>query len=71
MFNLNEKYSRKTVAEIFENKIFEDNRLGKWDNSDDFTFIGRGNYASHTDDVAGFDSEKNEIKTLKVKFNYV
>ena len=140
MFNSNEKYPRKIVAEKFENKIFEDNRLGKWDttlvvhndnlvifmnigvpgksghffnnnhnpsakqitwygrpgtnsgqplmqkiiqnqvspfifarwdNSDDFTFIGKGNYASHTDDVAGFDSEKNEIKTLEVKFNYV
>ena len=31
MFNLNEKYPRKIVAEKFENKIFEDNRLGKWD----------------------------------------
>ena len=140
MFNSNEKYPRKIVAEKFENKIFEDNRLGKWDttlvvhndnlvifmnigvpgksghffnnnhnpsakqitwygrpgtnsgqplmqkiiqnqvspfifarwdNSDDFNFIGKGNYASHTDDVAGFDSEKNEIKTLEVQFNYV
>ena len=31
MFNSNEKYPRKIVAEKFENKIFEDNRLGKWD----------------------------------------
>ena len=140
MFNSNEKYPRKIVAEKFEKKIFEDNRLGKWDttlvvhndnlvifmnigvpgksghffnnnhnsssreitwygrpgthsdqplmkkiiqnqvspfifarwdNSDDFTFIGKGNYVSHTDGVTGFDSEKNEIKTLEVKFNYV
>ena len=28
MFNSNEKYPRKIVAEKFENKIFEDNRLG-------------------------------------------
>ena len=31
MFSENQKYSRKTVAEKFENKIFENNRLGKWD----------------------------------------
>ena len=140
MFSENHKYSRKTVAEKFENKIFENNRLGKWDttlvshddnliifmninvpgksghffynnynpstkevtwygrpdthseqplmqrliqnqtspfifarwdNSDEFTFIGVGNYISHTDGVVGFDSDKNEIKTLEVKFNYV
>ena len=35
------------------------------------TFIGKGNYVSHTDGVTGFDSEKNEIKTLEVEFNYV
>ena len=45
--------------------------FARWDNSDDFTFIGKGNYVSHTDGVTGFDSEKNEIKTLEVKFNYV
>ena len=140
MFNINQKYSRKTVAEKFEDKIFESSRLGKWDttlvshddnlvifmninvpgksghffynnynrstkevnwygrpgthsdqplmqrliknqslpfifarwnNSDDFTFIGRGNYISHENGAIGFDPDKNEIETLKVNFSCV
>lgn len=31
MFDIDQKYSRKIVAEKFENKIFESSRLGKWD----------------------------------------
>ena len=140
MFDINQKYSRKTVAEEFENKIFENGRLGKWDttlvshddnlvifmninvpgksghffynnynrltkeaiwygrpgthseqplmqkiilnqaspfifarwdNSDDFTFIGRGNYISHENGAVGFDPNKNEIETLKINFSCV
>lgn len=140
MFDINQKYSRKTIAEEFENKIFENCRLGKWDttlvshddnlvifmninvpgksghffynnynestkeaiwygrpgthsdqplmqrliknqsspfifarwnNSDDFTFIGRGNYVSHENGMVGFDPNKKEVKTLKINFSCV
>ena len=39
--------------------------IKRWDNSDDFTFIGRGNYNSHENGAVGYGPDKNKIETLK------
>ena len=72
MFNSNEKYPRKIVAEKFENKIFEDNRLGKWDttlvvHNDNlviFMNIGVPGKSGH------FFQSQNQLHHQYVKHNY-